>query len=251
MKTSSTPIQTNPLPISRLFPNIITLSALCFGMSAIRFAMLEKWENSVIFIIIAALLDGIDGKLARLLKASTSFGAQLDSLADFLSFGIAPALVLYLWQLQYLSVKGLGWAVTLFYTICCVIRLARFNTIIDDSDRPAWTDKFFVGVPSPVGASLALVPMMLDFQYEIFNSPILVALYLMIVGLLMASRVPTFYVKKILIKHNLISIALMLAGIVIVSIIIEPWITLPLIGLIYVISIPVSIYKFKKFKDKI
>ena len=236
----------NFFPIYRLFPNIITITALCCGMSAIRFSMSSKWENAVIFIIIAAFLDGIDGKLARLLKASSSFGAQLDSLADFLSFGIAPALVSYLWYMQNTPAKAIGWAVSLIYTICCAVRLARFNTIMDDIDKPSWTDKFFVGVPSPVAACLALIPMMINFQYNITFPAILFISYILLIGLLMASRVPTFYVKRISIKQGLTSIALVFAGLIIVSLIIEPWITLPIMGLFYIISIPVSIYKFKK-----
>lgn len=220
-------------------------------MSAIRFAISSKWENAVIFIIIAAFLDGIDGKLARLLNVTSSFGAQLDSLADFLSFGIAPSIVLYLWQLQYIMIKGVGWSVALFYTICCAIRLARFNTIIDDKEKPVWTDKFFVGMPSPAGACLSITPMMISFQLEYKISYIFTILFLITTSILMASRVPTFYVKKIVINHKLISFALIFAGFVIASLIIEPWITLPVLGFIYFLSIPFSIQKFNKLKRDI
>lgn len=239
------------LSLSRLFPNIVTLMALCSGMSAIRCALNQRWELAVTFILIAAFLDGIDGRLARLLKATSSFGAQLDSLSDFLSFGIAPALVLYLWALHNISIKGLGWAICLFFSMCCAIRLARFNTSINDEERPAWNDKFFVGVSAPAGACLSLIPMLLNFQYSeltINSNPLLIGCYSLVIASLMASRIPTFSGKKVIIKSELVSFILILAGIIITSLLLEPWLTLTILGICYILSIPFSIWNFYQIK---
>ncbi|MFV9876188.1 MAG: CDP-diacylglycerol--serine O-phosphatidyltransferase [Rickettsiales endosymbiont of Dermacentor nuttalli] len=233
------------MPIIRLFPNIVTLIGLCVGMTSIRFALDGKWENAVLFIVIAALIDGMDGRLARLLKASSNLGAQLDSLADFINFGVAPALVLYLWQLHNVPIKGWGWAVSLIYSMCCALRLARFNTSLEE-EKPTWANNFFVGVPAPAGACLALVPMMLNFQYSIFFQPIILSIYVSIIAILMSSRIPTFSGKKIAIAREFMSLILALVSLLIIGIIIEPWVILPVIGTIYGLSIPVSIFIFKK-----
>ena len=145
------------LHITRLFPNIVTILALCFGLSAMRYALSDRWELSVSFIVIAAILDGLDGRLARLLNATSDFGAHLDSLVDFVNFGVAPAFVLYLWGMH--EIRAFGWGIALFYSICCVIRLARFNTTLEEDEPPFWFDYFFSGVPSPIGALLALAPL--------------------------------------------------------------------------------------------
>lgn len=243
------------LPISKLLPNMVTLMTLCFGLSSIRFALISKWEFAVTFILIAAFLDGIDGRLARMLNASSNFGAQLDSLADFVNFGVAPAFVLYLWTVDEIHLKGVGWALVLFYSICCAIRLARFNTNLDDEDLPEWSDRFFIGIPSPVGAALAIAPMTLSFQfgYEFFRTPEWIGLYMALIAILMASRIPTISIKKIAIRREFASLTLVIAGLLIAALIIEPWITLPAIGLIYVLSIPfscISYYRLQKADRK-
>lgn len=235
------------MPITRLFPNMTTLISLCFGMTSIRLALDHKWESAIIFLIIAAFLDGMDGRLARLFKVSSNFGAQLDSLADCVNFGVAPALVLYLWSLHNIPIKGVGWGVALLYSICCAIRLARFNTSLEEEGRPAWADKFFVGVPAPVGACLALIPMMINFQYESLNfNPFFVAIYLVVIAILMASRVPTFSAKKISIPREFMSLILVIASLLIAGVIIQPWVLLPIIGCAYVCSIPFSIIAFSR-----
>jgi CDP-diacylglycerol---serine O-phosphatidyltransferase len=247
-------MQRHPLPISKLLPNMVTLTTLCFGLSSIRFALLERWELAVTFVLIAAFLDGVDGRLARLLNASSNFGAQLDSLADFVNFGVAPAFVLYLWTLDNIKFKGVGWALVLFYSICCAIRLARFNTNLEEDDQPEWADKFFVGIPSPVGAGLAIAPMTLSFQFgnNLFH-PLCIGIYMGVVAVLMASRIPTISIKKMGIRREYASLVLVVAGLLIAALIIEPWLTLPMIALIYVASIPfscLSYYRLKKADEE-
>src|SRR5271170_8441513 len=189
--------------VNRLIPNILTLLALCAGMTAIRLALLDRFEPAAGSIIVAAVLDGIDGRIARLLKGTSTFGAELDSLSDFVSFGVAPASVLYLWTMSRLH--GLGWAIVLCYAVCCALRLARFNTEAG-SDRPAYASLFFTGVAAPAGAGLVMVPMFLSFEWGdwLFRSPYLNAVTVTGVALLMVSKVPTFSLKRIRIPHELV-----------------------------------------------
>jgi len=236
------------LPISRLFPNVITIMAICFGLTSIRYALNQQWEIAAAFIIIAGFLDVVDGRLARFLKATSNFGAQLDSLADFVNFGVSPAIILYLWELHKVQIKGLGWALALFYAICSAIRLARFNSDLAEPDRPAWREGFFTGVPAPMGAYLAILPIMLSFETNILNyiHPIAIGIYLVIIGLLMASRLPTFTTKKIIIHKEYISFVLVLAGLLIGVLIMEPWISLSILGVIYLFTFPFSYKAFRK-----
>lgn len=238
--------------IGRLFPNIVTIGALCFGLSSIRFALDEKWEMSVFFILLAAFLDGIDGRLARLLKASSDFGANLDSLSDFVSFGVAPAVVLYLWQLHNIELPRIGWAIVLFYTVCCAVRLARFNTDLH-GDKPSWADKFFVGVASPAGACLALAPMVLSFEFPAaaILHPVSIGIYTVFIASLMPSRIPTFSIKKVTIKTEYVSFFLIGAGLLITGLIIEPWLTLLALASMYLGSIPISIIFHKNYQGSI
>lgn len=248
----SQPAMRKSFPISRLFPNIITLISLCAGLTAIRFALLGKWEMAVTFILIAAVLDGMDGRLARLLKATSTFGAQLDSLADFINFGVAPVLMLYLWKLQQAPIKGLGWGLVLFYSVCCALRLARFNTNLENDELPAWVDRFFVGIPAPVGAGLAVLPMVFEFQFgnSFFSDPTYTGIHTAIIALLMASRIPTFSIKKIVIRREYASLTLMLSGLLIAALIIEPWLALSVIAVIYAVSIPFSCAYYYRLKQE-
>src|ERR1043165_3042887 len=140
--------------INRLIPNMLTLFALCAGLSSIRFAMDARWEHAVLAILFAAIFDALDGRIARLLDSTSKFGAELDSLSDFISFGVAPAMILYLWALD--QSGRIGWGLFLVFSACTALRLARFNTKLDNTDLPAWTSRFFTGVPAPAGAALAL-----------------------------------------------------------------------------------------------
>ena len=148
--------------MNRLIPNAITVGALCAGLSGVRFAIDARWEMAVAAIVVAAILDGLDGRMARLLNGTSKFGAELDSLADFVSFGAAPALIVYLWVLN--GWGGVGWVIALGFAVCCALRLARFNTALADPNPPRWAGHFFTGVPAPAGAGLALLPMMLHFE---------------------------------------------------------------------------------------
>src|SRR5947208_14840105 len=178
------------LSINRMVPNVLTLLALCAGMTAIRFAMGGNFEGAVFAIIAAGIFDGLDGRMARLLKATSSFGAELDSLADFVSFGVAPATVSYLWTMSELHV--LGWVIVLFFAVCCALRLARFNTEAT-TEVPVYAAPFFSGAPAPAGAGLVMVPMFLSFEWGdgFFRSPYLSAVTITGIALLMVGEVPT------------------------------------------------------------
>jgi len=188
-----------PVPLRIIFPNLVTLLALCMGLTAIRFATEGRFQTAVLAIIAAAILDGLDGRIARALKGTSRFGAELDSLADFVDFGVAPALILYLWNLH--EIKSLGWFAALVFATAAALRLARFNVMIDDPDRPAWTAKFFVGMPAPAGACLALLPLYLSLSELGVPSgkayaPWHIA-YLLLLAFLMASRIPHFSGKMV------------------------------------------------------
>ena len=233
------------MPISRLFPNMITLAGMCCGMSSIRFAMLGKWELAVAFIIAAALIDGMDGRVARMLGATSLFGAQLDSLSDFLCFGVAPALVMYMYQLH--DVKGLGWAVVLFFTACTALRLARFNTGLFEEKEP-WEKNFFTGVPSPAGGILCLLPLIISLGFDNFTLPAAIGLlHVLIVGALMASRIPTFAGKNIRIKHDFIPGFMIMCSFFLVLFVIEPWLFLTILSGAYLVSIVFSVRQWRNY----
>ena len=227
-------------PLHKLIPNIVTLGALCSGLSSIRFAMIERWEIAVTFIVLAAFLDGIDGSVARLLKATSNFGAQLDSLSDFLCFGVAPALVLYMWALQ--DIKRFGWGVVLLFAICSSMRLARFNTSLMEEKKEAWQDHYFTGVPAPAGALLAILPLVLTLQFGegMFDNPWLVIGYLPFIGVLMVSRLPTFALKGKRIPTRFALPIMLLAVFLLVSFVIETWATLAALCVLYLLTLPVA-----------
>ena len=187
------------VPLRLILPNLVTLLALCMGLTAIRFAMEGRFRTAVLAIIAAAILDGLDGRIARALKGTSRFGAELDSLADFVDFGVAPALILYFWNLH--EIKSLGWFAALVFAIAAALRLARFNVMIDDPDRPAWTAKFFVGMPAPAGACLALLPLYLNLSELGLPAGRAMApwhiAFLLFVAFLMASRIPHYSGKSI------------------------------------------------------
>ena len=182
-----------------LLPNIVTLLALCLGLTAIRLAMDGSIDWAVSAIAGAAVLDGLDGRIARALKGTSRFGAELDSLADFVDFGVAPALVLFVADLH--AAKSFGWVVTLLFAMACALRLARFNVMLDDPNQPAWRKTFFVGMPAPAGAIVGLLPIYVRFAFDLgAASPrvaVVESLYVLAIALLMASRVPHFSGKSI------------------------------------------------------
>ncbi len=241
------------IPLSKLIPSMITIMALCLGITSIRYSLDGKFNIAVALIIIAAFLDGIDGRVARLLNSTSEFGAQLDSLADLCSFGVAPAIAVYLWSLNEIPYKGVGWGIVLVYIACSALRLARFNTQIFDheSKNKEVKNNFFIGVPMPVAAGLLLIPLMCSF--EIFKSNLLInsywfiAFYMIFIGLLMISKIPIYSGKKISVPKERVNLFLILSGIVFTGIIFEPWFLLPIIGLLYIILIPIgSIYYYCK-----
>ena len=236
------------IPIRLIAPNLITMLALCSGVTAIRMATEDRYELAVAAIIFAIILDALDGRVARLLKGTSRFGAELDSLADFVNFGVAPAMVIYLWSLQ--SLKSLGWIVCLGLAICCAARLARFNVALDDPDKPAWTAGFFTGVPAPAGAGLALLPMYLGFLGLIDGQSLSAAILLFtgFVGFLMVSRIPTFSGKGSgqRIRRDLV-LPLMLITVLFVSLLLSyPWAVLTAVAVAYLAMLPVGIWRHQK-----
>jgi CDP-diacylglycerol---serine O-phosphatidyltransferase len=243
-------IRVRPLSLSlnRLIPNILTLLALCAGMTAIRLALTGKYQSAAAAIIIAGVLDGIDGRIARLLKVTSPFGAQLDSLSDFVSFGVAPAMLLYLWTMSQLA--SLGWALVLLFGVCCALRLARFNTQLG-AELPPYAYNFFTGVPAPAGAGLVMIPMFVNFEFELsfFRSPYLNALVLAGVAALMVSRIPTFSFKRFRVPAEWVLPMLLVIGGLAAFLTTEPWGTLLVIGILYLGSIPVSIRSYRKLRE--
>jgi CDP-diacylglycerol---serine O-phosphatidyltransferase len=187
------------VPVRFILPNLITLVALCLGLTAIRFAVEGRFELAVLTIIAAAIFDGLDGRIARALQGTTKFGAELDSLADFVDFGVAPALTLYFWSLS--TIKSFGWFAALVFAVACALRLARFNVALEDPDKPAWASNFFTGMPAPAGAVAAMLPLYLHFSVlDVQNSHAVAAVqivYLLAVSGLMASRIPHFSAKNL------------------------------------------------------
>lgn len=239
------------VPIRYLLPNLITLLALCSGVTAIRMAVEQRYELAVAAVILAILLDAIDGRLARLLKGTSRFGAELDSLADFVNFGVAPALLIYLWSLNQL--RAVGWIVALALAICCALRLARFNVAIDDPERPEWMTAFFTGAPAPAGAGLALLPMYLGFLGIIddgHNYAILICPYVALVALLMISRIPTYSGKRsgTRIRRDLVLPVLGLGALLVVLLITYPWHVLSALALAYLALVPFSIRSYRRLK---
>ncbi len=237
------------LPVSRLIPNLITIGALCCGMTAMRYALLDNWNLSVTFLIIAAFLDGIDGRVARMLKATSDFGAQMDSLSDIVCFGVAPAVMLHLWALQ--DIKRFGWAIALFYTVCCALRLARFNTSLMEEHKEEWQKHFFTGVPAPAGAILAIVPIILSLQFGrevlVFSHAWVIAVYLPIIALLMSSRLPTLTMKGFSIPTHFVLPTMLASIALIVGLIIETWVVISALSTLYLISLPITAWQARRY----
>jgi CDP-diacylglycerol--serine O-phosphatidyltransferase len=235
------------LSLNRMIPNILTLLALCAGMTAMRFAINGKFEWAVIAIIVAGVFDGLDGRVARLLKSTSPFGAQLDSLSDFVCFGVAPGVMLYIWTMSQLA--SFGWTLSLFYAICCGLRLARFNTQLD-IEPPPYAAYYFTGVPAPGGAGLVLVPMYLAFEFGdgIFRSPILNGAVMTLVAALMVSRVPTFSMKRFRVPHDYVVPIMLAIAVVAAFLTTAPWPTLSVVGIAYLASIPMTVRSFNKRK---
>ncbi len=234
------------LSFKRILPNIQTLLALCAGMTAIKFGFEDRWEAAAFAIAAAAILDALDGRVARLLKGSSKFGAELDSLSDFISFGVAPAIMLYLWALQ--DAGRFAWILSLLFAACMALRLARFNTLLDDPDAPAWKANFFSGTPAPAGAGLVLLPMIISFQIgdEIVRSTELVSATMVIVATLLVSRVPTLSFKRLKVTRAWFMPTMVLVILLVAGVFTVPWFSLTVILVLYLLSFPFALQKHAK-----
>jgi len=237
------------LPAVALVPSAITVLALLAGLTAIRFALEGQWRLAVFALIVAALCDGMDGRLARLLNSTSRFGAELDSLADFLSFGVAPALLLHQWVLR--DAGGLGWAAVLVFATCAALRLARFNSEIDPPvPAPQWKRNFFTGVPAPAGGLLALLPLFatLAIDSAVFRSAPLAAVWMLAIGFLMISSLPTFSVKKAKLPLTAVLPSLIGVALTAAALISYPWGSLVVLSLAYLASIPFAVRAARRFE---
>nr|WP_046904794.1 phosphatidylcholine/phosphatidylserine synthase [Croceibacterium atlanticum] len=238
------------LALRAVVPNAITAAALCAGLTGIRFAINGDWEKAVFAILLAGMLDGIDGRIARLLKAQSRFGAELDSLADSLSFGVAPALVLFLWSLE--DLPRFGWFASLAFAICCVLRLARFNAQIDVDDQPHKSAGFLTGVPAPVGAGLAFLPLYLWIASgeDLFREPVLVAIWVAGIAFLMISNLATLSWTSIRPRSTIRLEAIALAGLVFAALLTDPWWTLAGLCTVYLILMPYGFFSYSRIRQQ-
>ena len=254
------------LTLRALIPNAITASALCFGLTGIRFAItaasgqpadppamtsglpLDDWQKAVLAVLLAGVLDGIDGRIARLLKAQSRFGAELDSLSDAISFGVAPALILFLWSLQ--DLPRLGWFAALAFAICCVLRLARFNARIDMVDQPHKSAGFLTGVPAPAGAGLAFLPLFLWLATgrEEFRDPLFVSGWLVLIAFLLISSLPTLSWTSLRPRRSVRLELIAAIALVCAALLTEPWLTLVAIDAAYLLLIPYGVWRYARVR---
>jgi len=234
------------LTVGKLIPNLITVSAACAGLTSIRFAVESRWDYAVAAIIVAAILDALDGRMARILNASSEFGAQLDSLSDIVSFGVAPALVVYFWSLH--TAGGIGWAVTLFFIVCCGLRLARFNSML--GKLPPYAYNYFTGVPAPAGALMSLVPIVVDLAFGsgVAANPIVTGIWSVIMACLMVSQVPTYSFKRFKVPQPYVLPLFVLVGLMLAGLAGRPWLVLTLVAGMYLMTFPFSIRTFHRLK---
>lgn len=257
MSVNGTPVEPEvaaeqaTMGLHRLIPNLMTLTALAAGLLAIQYAWSEKWEHAVFAIVVAAILDALDGATARLLKATSEFGAQLDSLSDFLAFGVAPSIILYSWILQ--ESGKIGWMAMLLFAAASALRLARFNVM--QKELPAWKKGFFSGVPAPAGAGLALLPLIIwiqtpdFFDQFAFASP-LVGLWTIFIAGMMVSRIPTYSTKALKLPPKFAMPAMVFFAVIIAALVHAPWQTLTIAALMYLAAIPFAIRSFQKLQKE-
>ena len=240
------------LSFNRIVPNLLTLIGLCAGLTAMRFAYEGRFGGAAVAIVVAGAIDGLDGRLARLLKTTSRFGAELDSLADFLCFGVAPAFILFLWSLQ--RGGGLGYTPCLIFAVCMALRLARFNAALDGAPAPAYTYNFFTGVPAPAGAGVALFPLFIgleaksigwDWLLSVAQFPLFCALMLVGTGFLLVSTLPVWSFKNFKVPHEYV-LPLLLGAVTFAAVLVaEPWAALAAAGLIYLGMLPLSVRSFR------
>ena len=232
--------------LNRLLPNALTMLGLCSGLTAIKFGLQEKWEISLLLIGLSALLDTLDGRMARLMGGQTELGGQLDSLVDAISFGVAPIMLIYLWSLN--NAGGIGWAIATLFVVCCVLRLARFNVASADPELPAWAGNYFSGVPAPAAAGMVLLPLMLgvETRWEFLQSAWLNLPWTIVVSGLMIAPIPTYSFKRIRVSKNLVTVSLAGVALFAAALITEPWLALSALAIVFIASIPFSFLSFKR-----
>jgi CDP-diacylglycerol--serine O-phosphatidyltransferase len=248
------------IPLRALAPNAVTALALCFGLTGIRFGIGGEWDKAAAAIIFAGVLDGLDGRIARLLKGESRFGAELDSLSDVIAFGVSPAIILYLWTLQPLTEGDLlhsgwvkyGWLVALAYAVCCALRLARFNAQIDVKEQPHKSAGFLTGVPAPAGAGLLMLPIYLWLFTEnpFFRLPYVTAPWAAFVAFLMVSSLATFSWSAFRLRRGIRLGLLVLIGLVGTALIVAPWHTLTIVCFLYVLAIPFGVRSYAKVRQQ-
>lgn len=245
------------IPIQRIIPNMLTFMAAAFGITSIRYSCAGDWKRAAVYILISCFLDGIDGRVARLLRATSKLGAELDSLSDFVSFGVAPAMLLYFWIMQtvvpgsaYHAYRGIFWGLSLFYALCCGFRLARFNIMIEDGPTQPYWKHFFLGLPAPGGAGLVMLPLVIYFITDagICLNPVLCAFSLLICGILLAGRIPTLSAKHLRVPRVWMFPFILLVILIVCVFVARPWIALAIIGTIYYLSIPICGCLFLRMK---
>jgi CDP-diacylglycerol--serine O-phosphatidyltransferase len=240
------------IPVRVLLPNLITLLALCAGLTAMRMATENNMQLALAAIVFAALLDGIDGRVARLLKGTSRFGAELDSLADFVNFGVAPALILYFWGLH--ELKSAGWIAALVFAICAALRLARFNVMIDEPNQPFWAGNFFTGIPAPAGAITVLLPIYLDLLGVPVNLVVvwLTFFYTLAIALLMVSRLPVFSGKRVgkRVPPEMVLPVFVVVVLFFALLISYPWVVLTIGTLAYLVCLPLGWLSHRNYQRK-
>jgi CDP-diacylglycerol--serine O-phosphatidyltransferase len=239
------------IPVRYLVPNIVTLLALCSGVTAIRLGIEGRFELAVACVILATVLDALDGRIARALKGSSKFGAELDSLADFVNFGVAPGLLIYMWSLS--ALKNLGWIVALALAMCCALRLARFNVALEDPDRPAWKINYFTGVNAPAGAMLAMLPMYMGFLGLLPSGSEIahfVLIYIAVIAFSMVSRVPTFSGKGVgRVSREWVLPILAAVTIIAALLVTYTWEVVTFAAFAYIAAIPVAVASYLRQKS--
>ncbi|MDZ5647736.1 CDP-diacylglycerol--serine O-phosphatidyltransferase [Nitrospirillum sp. BR 11828] len=239
------------LTINKLLPNMLTVLALSAGMTGIRFATDQRWEHAVVAIVVAAVLDALDGRIARLLNAQSKFGAELDSLSDVVSFGVAPAMILYMWGLN--EARSFGWIACLLFGACAALRLARFNTALGSAaQKPVWAYNYFTGVPAPAGAGLALLPIVASFELgrTVVGHPVFVVIWTVGMAALMISAIPTFSLKGLRIHPRYVVFVFLGLVLLAAGVVSAPWTTLLILGLGYLVTLPFSVRQYRRLMDQ-
>ena len=230
-----------------ILPNMLTLIGVCIGLSSIRFALEEKFEFAIIAIILAAIIDGLDGRIARLIKGTSKVGKELDSLTDMISFGVAPAFIMYFWKLNTLG--RFGWLLCLIYVICVALRLARFN--VNTGQAPSWRDNFFEGVPSPAGGILVLTPLILSlssFEFIQINYTIVVPIFFIITSLLLISKFPSYSFKRIVIQRRVTIFLLFSIVLFFGLLLVYTFNVITISVIVYLLMLPISFFHYQKLK---